>query len=239
MGNSWFQFRQFTVHQKKAAMKVTTDGCLFGALQPPFPEGGKGKIILDIGTGTGLLSLMTAQLNPFASITALEIEPGAAREAADNISGSPFKDCVQVVLQDVLVYKPAGRFHLIICNPPFHESQLSSPDKNRNMAHHSATLQLGQIFQLAVSWLDKDGVLSLLLPFYREEEARQLGIPQGLLCKKIIRVRQTQKHDFFRTVLFFGKEKAPFQMEEITIRLDNNTYSPEFKALLKPFYLNL
>jgi len=239
MGNSWFQFRQFTVHQKKAAMKVTTDGCLFGALQPPLPEGGAGKNILDIGAGTGLLSLMAAQLNPFASITALEIEPGAAQEAAENSAGSPFKDHVQVVQQDVLVYKPAGRFHLIICNPPFHESQLISPDKNRNKAHHSATLQLSQVFPLAASWLEKEGLFTLLLPFYREEEALGLCGEQGLFCKKMIRVRQTPMHDFFRSILFFGKENGQFQVEEMTIRLENNAYSPEFKALLQPFYLNL
>ena len=220
-------------------MKVTTDGCLFGALQPLFPGGGAGKNILDIGAGTGLLSLMAAQLNPFATITALEIEPGAAQEAAENSAGSPFKDRVQVVQQDVLVYEPAGRFHLIICNPPFHESQLISPDKNRNKAHHSATLQLSQVFPPAASWLEKEGLFTLLLPFYREEEALRTGSEQGLFCKKMIRVRQTPMHDFFRSILFFGKENGQFQVKEMTIRSENNAYSPEFKVLLQPFYLNL
>lgn len=220
-------------------MKVTTDGCLFGAMQPGFGGGGQGKHILDIGAGTGLLSLMAAQLNPLASITALEIEPEAAKEAAQNIANSPFKDCIQVLQQDVLVYHPPEPFHLIICNPPFHESQLTSPDKNRNKAHHSSNLQLCQVFPLAAKWLTDEGIFSLLLPFYREEEALNLALEQGLFCHKLIRVRQTSSHNYFRSILFMGKPLAEKQVEEMAIREENNVYSPAFETLLRPFYLNL
>lgn len=220
-------------------MKVTTDSCLFGALQPQFGEGGQGKNILDIGTGTGLLSLMAAQLNPLASITAIEIEPEASFEAAQNIAGSPFGDRIRVLQQDVLSYEPANRFQLIVCNPPFHESQLNSPVKNRNLAHHSSALPLAQVFPLSANWLAAEGAFSLLLPFYREEEALKLAEEQGLFCQRLIRVRQTNVHGYFRSILFMGKQNAGNRLEEISIRLENNAYSPEFQALLQPFYLNL
>jgi tRNA1Val (adenine37-N6)-methyltransferase len=239
MGNSWFRFKQFMVHQQKSAMKVTTDSCLFGALQPQFEEGGKGKNILDIGSGTGLLSLMAAQLNPLANITALEIDPDAAGEATDNVKRSTFKTNIKVLQQDVLTYVPGGQFHLIICNPPFHERQLTSPDKNRNKAHHSSTLQLNKLFPLAAKWLSKDSVFSLLLPFYREEEALNVGLEQGLFCQKLIRVRQSPDHSYFRSILFMGRQPIEKQAEEMVIRIENNEYSPAFETLLRPFYLNL
>jgi len=220
-------------------MKVTTDGCLFGALQPQFPEEGKGKKIMDIGTGTGLLSLMTAQLNPKAQITAIEIEPATAREAFETFSASPFKEQIEVVEEDILVYNAGSLFHLIICNPPFYEWQLKSPDKNRNKAHHSTTLQLNQLFALVTNWLEEEGILTLLLPFYREEEALKLGLEHGLFCEKIIRVRQTPRHEFFRIILYLGKQPATKMMEEITIRNENNAYTPAFQDLLRPFYLNI
>ena len=220
-------------------MKVTTDSCLFGALQPQFEKGGQGINILDIGAGTGLLSLMAAQLNPLANVTALEIEPEAAIEAAENIAGSPFKNCIQALQQDVLDYHPPGPFHLIICNPPFHETQLSSPDNNRNKAHHSTTLQLSQLFPLTAKWLTDDGVFYLLLPFYREEETMIFGKEQGLFCQKLIRVRQSPDHDFFRSILFMGRQPVENQVEEMVIRIENHEYSPEFQNLLRPFYLNL
>jgi len=87
MANSYFRFKQFTIHQDQSAMKVTTDGCLFGAwaakaIHERKPEQGRW---LDIGTGTGLLSLMVAQQNPDNLIDAVEIEMAAAEEARKNI----------------------------------------------------------------------------------------------------------------------------------------------------------
>lgn len=50
MSNSYFRFKQFTIHQEQCAMKVGTDGTLLGA----WAQGG--ERILDIGTGTGLIA---------------------------------------------------------------------------------------------------------------------------------------------------------------------------------------
>ena len=53
-----FVFKQFSVNQDKCAMKIGTDGVLLAAWtsleKKPYS-------ILDIGAGTGVLSLMLAQ----------------------------------------------------------------------------------------------------------------------------------------------------------------------------------
>ncbi len=239
MANSWFQFKQFTIHQQKAAMKVTTDACLFGALQPAFPDKGANLNLLDIGAGTGLLSLMVAQLNPEANISAIEIDAETAREAAENIANSPFSGQLRVVQADILDFYPEKGFHHIFCNPPFYQSQLQSPDTLKNTAHHASNLSLESLFACFNRLLLPGGTVSLLLPFYRESEALVLSGLQNLNPTVITRVKQSSKHGFFRTILFLGGEKHPPETSEITIRDAENRYTPEFERLLKPFYLKL
>ena len=57
MSNSYFKFKQFTVWHDKCAMKVGTDGVLLGA----WVDVDNATNILDVGTGTGVVSLMLAQ----------------------------------------------------------------------------------------------------------------------------------------------------------------------------------
>ena len=55
--SSPFRFKQFSISQEYSPMKVGTDSVLLGAWTPATNP----TYILDIGAGTGVLSLMMAQ----------------------------------------------------------------------------------------------------------------------------------------------------------------------------------
>ena len=90
MANQYFQFKEFIIQQDACGMKVTTDGCLFGAWAASLIQSINPQQILDIGAGTGLLSLMLAQQTT-ATIDAVEIDEAAAVQANQNVSSSKWK----------------------------------------------------------------------------------------------------------------------------------------------------
>ena len=79
-----FCFKQFKISQSDCAMKVGTDGVLLGAWASLPTQGN----ILDIGAGTGILSLMAAQRSQQATITGIEIDNAAARQARSKALGA-------------------------------------------------------------------------------------------------------------------------------------------------------
>lgn len=183
MANGYFQFRQFTIHQQRCAMKVGTDGTLLGAwaLASEAP-----CRVLDIGTGTGLIALMIAQRYPQAQVTAIDIDEDAVCQAQENASASPFAERVQVVKADVLMLDDAEKYDSIVCNPPFFEDSLTCPAPQRTKARHAVTLGYRQLMEAAFRLLKDDGRFSVIIPFdcraRLESEAHLRGFFISRLC---------------------------------------------------------
>ena len=79
-----FQFLEFTILQHINVFRVGTDGVLLGA----FCNVTEAESVLEVGTGTGLISLMIAQRNPSAKISAIDINEEAVSLAKENFRNS-------------------------------------------------------------------------------------------------------------------------------------------------------
>ncbi|MGG9964497.1 tRNA1(Val) (adenine(37)-N6)-methyltransferase [Ferruginibacter sp. SUN106] len=241
MANNYFQFKQFTIHQDQCAMKVCTDACLFGAyIADELQTGVRSAVknILDIGTGTGLLSLMLAQKTN-VEIDTVEIDTAAYLQAKENIEQSLWKEKVTIYNNNIRQFESHKKYDCIISNPPFFENDLISDDKKKNAAKHDSTLTLQELLTHTERLLSAEGFFALLLPYHRtnyfEEEAEKLNFS---LAKKIL-VKQTTKHKYFRSILIFSRNKITTQTKAITIKNESGNYSEEFILLLKDYYLYL
>jgi len=237
MANSYFKFKQFTIHQHKCAMKVCTDACLFGAVtaNDKMQSGN----CLDIGTGTGLLSLMVAQKNNSAIIDAIEIDTNAAEQALENITASPWANRIQVINKDILKLRTKKQYDFIFSNPPFFEDDLLSADKAKNNAKHNTSLTLIKLLKFVDPHLTADGLFTLLLPYQRVDYFIEEAKKTGFHLSRQILVKQTLKHKFFRGILSFKRKETKPHYSEIFIKDINQNYTPEFSALLKDYYLFL
>ena len=243
MPNSYFQFKQFTIHQDRCAMKVTTDACLFGAWIVNEVKSQKLKVenVLDIGAGTGLLSLMVVQKNPEIKIDAIEIDKDAAEQAQVNVGSSPWKEQINILQADVKGFSFEKEFDLIISNPPFYEKEIRSATDSKNIAHHSENLTLKELLAVIKDNLGKTGSFFLLLPYKRNEEIKKLLKDHELNISKILFVRQSVKHDYFRVFIkgSLNEEEKEIDFDELSIKDDEQQYTKEFVSLLKDYYLHL
>ena len=243
MANNYFQFKQFTVFQEGCGMKVTTDTCLFGAWVAEI-VGTKNLLnnnssILDIGTGTGLLSLMAAQ-KCSCTIDAVEIDVEAYKQATNNFTNSPWKDRLTVFNDDVKKYQPENDllYNFIITNPPFFGNDLKSNSSKRNLAMHCEELSLEELLSAIKNLLFTDGFFAILLPYHRSIYFEELAADNGFYLAEKVLAKQTESHSPFRTMLLFGNKKKEIVEKEIIIK-EGNFYTDYFSSLLKDYYLHL
>jgi tRNA1Val (adenine37-N6)-methyltransferase len=243
--NTYFQFKQFTIHQDRCAMKVTTDACLFGAwaTERMRREGLAINNCLDIGTGTGLLSLMIAQ-KVKTDIDAVEIDPAAAIQASENVQLSPWADQIAVIhgnIKDKAI-SSLHKYKIIVSNPPFYENELASDNKQKNIAHHAGGLLLCELAETIRRTMHPNGRFYILFPYKRKDEVQQVFRDNDLSIINTCLVRQSPDHGYFRFFISgmhtqYGR-LIPSE-DEISIVNENGEYSLPFVDLLKDYYLNL
>ena len=158
-----FDFQQFSIRQDRCAMKVGTDGVLLGAWVPV--EGAKS--MLDIGAGTGLISLMLAQRSQEAKVTAVEVDEHAARQAIENAAASPFASQIVVEQQSIQDFsrQQVGPFDLIVSNPPFFSGGVISEQEGRASVRHTVKLSHQDLLRSVQKLLTEEGSFCLILPW--------------------------------------------------------------------------
>ncbi len=238
MANTYFQFKQFKIQQDKCAMKVCTDACLFGAWIADNLQNKNCSDVLDIGAGTGLLSLMLAQ-KITAHIDAAEIDSNAFLQAKENFENSNWKERLHIFNTDICNFKPGKKYDFIISNPPFFENDLKSPHQNKNAAKHDTELNLETLSEIVKKLLLPAGHFAVLLPYHRTSYFISEAKQQGLYCNETVLVKQTAGHSYFRSMLLFSGNKTITVEKKISIKGAEGNYTEAFSGLLKDYYLYL
>jgi tRNA1Val (adenine37-N6)-methyltransferase len=236
---SKFQFKQFSIEQDRCAMKIGTDGVLLGAWAPlennPFS-------ILDIGTGTGIISLMLAQRSHADQIDALEIDEEAYEQSVDNFENSPWSDrlfCFHAGL-DEFMEEPEDEYDLIVSNPPFYTNDFKSATEQRDLARFADAMPFEDLIEAADLLLSENGILAVIIPFKEEENFLALAKEYELYPLKITRVKGTPTTEIKRSLLAFSRiEKIDLPTDELIIETARHIYTPEYIELTKDFYLKM
>lgn len=235
LGNmTTFRFQQFSVIQKQSAMKVCTDAVLFGAMAPV----NRGDRVLDIGAGTGLLSLMAAQLGA-GHVTAVELTQQGYEEARKNFNNSPWSDRLDVVHQDIQGFASTSdcQYDLVICNPPFFENHSKTTNSLRKVARHNDQLPFSDLINSADQLVSSQGLFYLLLPVHAVEKFKAAALVAGFYL-----IRQTNFRGYIHnhakvSSLTFGRRIAPLVTTLLTIYESHRVYTKDSELYLSPFLL--
>ncbi|MCT8124557.1 methyltransferase [Alishewanella sp. BS5-314] len=235
-----FQCKQFYIGHQHCAMKVGTDALLLGAWATLPVSLQANPAILDIGSGSGILSLMLAQrTGGHIPITAVELDTHAAAQAAANVAASPWPEAIRVIKGDILTYSTAERYALIISNPPFFQDALPSQDATRQQARHTASLPFAALLEKAASLLAPGGEFSLVLPAASQMAFTKTAVESGWLCQRLCTVKSKADKPvsrYLQSWIRYTKPDLPV-ITKLLIYQSSNEYSSAYRNLLVDFYL--
>lgn len=232
--DSFFYFKSFKIKQPEKGLKVTTEACLLGALaNHPCPLN-----LLDIGCGSGLLSLMVAQRYPNISICGVDIIDSVVENAKYNLSNSPFSNSFQIINGDYLNTLFENTFDLIICNPPFFDNHLKSPHEFKNTYLHNDSLPFEHLIEKTATLMNSKSLFWVLLPPYQMSVFESICIHKNLSIFKKIEI-YSHSNKLFRLIYCFTKENCDAAILETLFLFDSNkNMTSEFQTLMADYYLN-
>jgi tRNA1Val (adenine37-N6)-methyltransferase len=272
-----FKFKQFAVWHDQCGMKVSTDAVILGAwagqkslidARSNGKSDGEGKSkawnILDIGTGTGILSLMMAQrfanngLNK-TNISAIELDENAALQARHNFEASPWADMLTVIHQNVKTWASSFsqelKFDTIVCNPPYFSDGPKSLDSDRSNARHDQTFEFSDLLNVTTQVLTASGKLYVVIP---ASELHRFNYALNSFNERLLKTDKTMdlvhlsithslsiKHndnaEVNRLVLTIesAKTDATKKSTSLIIRNADNSYHDSLKDLCRDYYLKM
>jgi tRNA1Val (adenine37-N6)-methyltransferase len=234
MTNSYFSFKQFTIYQDKCAFKVGTDGVLLGACANVT---GKERI-LDVGTGTGLITLMLAQRCD-AEITATEPDYDSFVQASENIRRSIWSSRIRIENCTLQNFKPdSSGFDMIVSNPPYFIDSLKNPDPAKSNARHNDSLTHSDILIGAGRLLGESGLLQVIMPYNEGNIFIAEAQEYGLYCSSILKIRPTPSSEIRRLILGFSMNRVKPAESFLTIEKGRrHEFTEEYIRLTRDFYL--
>jgi tRNA1Val (adenine37-N6)-methyltransferase len=226
-----FNFKKFAIHQDRCALKVGTDGVLLGA----WTNCKDARKILDIGSGTGVISLMLAQRST-AEILAIEIDKDAAEQSAENFHNSIWNERLKVIhssIQEFTELKELEKFDLIVSNPPFYSIQKEI--NKRSTARSEQELKLAELLSSVTELLTTNGRFCIIFPSNRAKELFTTAAQVELFPSEICSVKGNPNSEVKRLLVEFQFTKKQPTEHQIVIEKERHNYTEEYKDLLKEY----
>lgn len=225
-----FIFKQFQIQQSENVFRVGTDGVLLGALANIESA----SHVLEVGTGTGLISLMLAQRNSHAYFLGLDINEEAVALTKLNFENSPFQERLKNNHQDFKTFETECKFDLIVSNPPYFEESGSEKDK---IARQTIELNFRQLIEKTAALLTENGLFSVIIPVEAGDVFVQIASENNLFLNRKVNIKGIENSNIKRLVLEFSQIEKITEESEFIIEKSPRIYSDQYLELTKEFHV--
>lgn len=227
---TFFKLKQFDLKQNKQVFKIGTDAMVLGAwisceIAP--------KRILDLGSGTGILSLLMAQKFPQAIIIAIDSNKHAVDLSRENFQNNAIGQFCSVEKESFSGFETTETFDLIVSNPPFFVNAALSFDAVNASGKHLNDKDLTDFFSCVSRCLSLNGSAAIIHPADGIFEASAAQF--GLFVARQLKVYGV-KDKLVRVCNFYTKQNQEPEVSELIIRDENGDYTEAYKALTKDFH---
>jgi len=121
-----------------------------------------GELVLDLGTGTGIIPILLEAKTEGKHFTGLEIQEDSANMARRSVAMNKLNDKIDIVLGDIKEASKlfgAASFDVVTSNPPYmnHHHGLTNPDLPKAIARHEILCSLEDVVREAAKVLKPGG----------------------------------------------------------------------------------
>lgn len=217
--------------QPRTGYRYSLDPLLLTKFCTPVKHGG---MIVDLGSGCGIIALVLARVNDGTLLSAVEKNPDMARLVAKNAYENKLADRVRVVEADVLdikAYSQDSLFDLVVCNPPFRASGSGkiSPKNGRDMARHETTATMADFISAAKYLVKPSGKICFIQLPSRLQEFMSIASELKL---SVLRIRMVHNNSqsgatMFMAELAKGRRTAPVIEPPLFVRDMSGEFTDE------------
>ncbi|MCI5544127.1 MAG: methyltransferase [Azospirillum sp.] len=230
--NDYLLDKQIKIFQPTNGYRASSDAVLLSSVVGNVRQNEK---ILDLGSGTGAVSLCLAHRFPSAEITGFEIQPFLVELSNLSAAANNF-DNLRFINQDLRIasHEGHGQFHHVVSNPPYAAEDMPSPNKSKACAHNFQNFSLAEWLEQALKFLRPQGYLYLV---NRAEAIDEILFKLHGITGDICIIPLYSKHGQNAKRVLIRARKSSHGKTRIfaglTIHQDNGAYTPAAQKILR------
>lgn len=203
-----------------------------------FPLIKKDSLVLDLGSGTGIIPVLLAAKTNAKHITGVEIQSYLAEMSQRSVKLNNLENKINIINEDLKNAKnflPLSGFDIITCNPPYKDkgTGIVNLKDNKAISRHEIMCTLEDIISISSSLLKFNGKLCLVHRPHRLADIICIMRKYSIEPKRL-RLIYSKKDSPSSMILIEGARSGKAElrvMEPLFIFDENGNYSEEINKI--------